>query len=72
MWCHVTRFLHGLQFPVETTVALYLDASCVLAYHRTFGATLIDLGWILDLDEDDPSHQGLSSRLTCLSSPGLI
>ena len=49
-WSHVTRFLHGWDPSLMTTLTLDIVAQCVLAYHLTLGATLIGLCPRLELE----------------------
>ena len=42
-WSHASRFLHGLEFPIFTCLALDVDPECALAFHKTFGGTLMAL-----------------------------
>ena len=51
-WSQVTRCLKEMQFPIMTGVALDIEPTCVDAYHRTFGGTLIGSNMNAPLDED--------------------
>lgn len=51
-WSQVTRCLKEMQFPIMTGVALDIEPTCVDAYHRTFGGTLIGPNLNTPLDED--------------------
>jgi hypothetical protein len=42
-WSHASRFLPGLEFPNFTCLALDVDHECALAFHKTFGGTLMAL-----------------------------
>ena len=43
-WSHASRFLPGLEFPNFTCLALDVDHECALAFHKTFGGTLMAPG----------------------------
>ena len=43
-WSHASRFLPGLEFPIFTCLALDVDHERVLAFHMTFGGTLMAPG----------------------------
>eukprot|EP00435_Cladocopium_sp_Y103_P037996 s1003_g10.t1 len=51
-WSHVTRALKSLHLPILTSLAVDIDSDCVLAYSKTFGATLHVAGAPLQLDVD--------------------
>eukprot|EP00435_Cladocopium_sp_Y103_P019794 s293_g4.t2 len=51
-WSHVTRALRTMHLPVTTSLAVDIDPDCVLAYSRTFGATMTVAGKPLQLDVD--------------------
>ena len=40
-WSHASRFLSGLEFSIFTGLALDVDHERVLAFHMTFGGTLM-------------------------------
>ena len=43
-WSPASRFLPGLEFPIFTCLTLDVDHECVLAFHKTFGGTLVAPG----------------------------
>jgi len=43
-WSHASRFLPGLEFSIFTCLALDVDHECALAFHKTFGGTLMAPG----------------------------
>eukprot|EP00435_Cladocopium_sp_Y103_P051465 s2317_g16.t1 len=51
-WSHVTRALKALHLPIITSLAVDIDSDCVLAYSKTFGATLHVAGTPLQLEVD--------------------
>eukprot|EP00435_Cladocopium_sp_Y103_P073917 s162_g45.t1 len=52
-WSHVTRALKTMHLPVETSLAVDIDLDCVLAYSKTFGATMHIGGTPLQLSVDE-------------------